>query len=97
MKESFFADNFSLFYLYLSCHCQIQIWTKNTNMALAHLKDEPWTTAIPDDEWNELKQGVPSKDEAFIKQFISGREALIQQEKNQRRGESPKTCLYFSC
>jgi len=75
-------------------------------MALAHLKDEPWTTAIPDDEWNELKQGVPSKDEAFIKQFLSGREALIQQEKNQRSGkcsdnffmylaliELPRSCL----
>jgi adenosine deaminase CECR1 len=57
-------------------------------MALAHLKNEPWTTAIPDEDWAELKQGVPSKDEAFIKQFLSGREALIQQEKNRRSGMS---------
>ena len=61
-------------------------------MALAHLKDEPWTTALPDDEWNEIKQGVPTKDEAFIKQFLSGREALIRQEKNQRSGESTSKC-----
>lgn len=55
-------------------------------MSLAHLKNEPWTTALPDEEWNELKQGVPSKDEAFIKQFMSGREQLIQEEHKQRSG-----------
>jgi hypothetical protein len=57
-------------------------------MALAHLKDEPWTTALPDEDWQEVKQGVPSKDEAFIKQYLSGREALIGQEKQQRSGKS---------
>lgn len=56
-------------------------------MALAYLKNEPWTTAMPDDEWEEVKQDVPAKDEAFIKQYIAGREALIDQEKKQRSGK----------
>lgn len=56
-------------------------------MALAHLKTEPWTTAMPDGEWAEVKQDVPEKDEAFIKQYLAGREALIDQEKKQRSGK----------
>ena len=56
-------------------------------MSLAHLKDEPWTTAMPDDEWEEVKQDVPAKDEAFINQYVAGREALIEQERKQRSGE----------
>lgn len=42
---------------------------------------------MPDDEWEEVAEGVPSKEEPFIKKYLSGREALIQQEKKQRSGE----------
>jgi hypothetical protein len=55
-------------------------------MALAHVKSLPWPTAMPDDEWEEVKQGVPAKDEPFINKYISGREALIEQEQKQRSG-----------
>jgi adenosine deaminase CECR1 len=42
---------------------------------------------MPDDEWAEVEQDIPAKDETVINQYLSGREALIAQEKNQRSGE----------
>lgn len=42
---------------------------------------------MPDDEWVEVEQGVPGKDEPFIQKYLSGREALIKEEKKQRSGK----------
>lgn len=44
---------------------------------------------MPDDEWEEVVQTVPSVDEPFIQKYLSGREALIAQEKKQRSGNTP--------
>jgi adenosine deaminase CECR1 len=41
---------------------------------------------MPEEDWQEVKQGIPAKDEPFINKFLSGREALIAQEKQQRSG-----------
>jgi adenosine deaminase CECR1 len=41
---------------------------------------------MPDDEWAEVEQDIPAKDDAFINKYLSGRDALIVQEKNQRSG-----------
>jgi adenosine deaminase CECR1 len=56
-------------------------------MALSHIKNLPWTTQMADNEWAEVEQGVPAKDEPFINKYLSGREALIDQEKKQRSGK----------
>ncbi len=45
--------------------------------------------SLPDDEWEELAQDLPAKDEPFIQKYIGGRDALIAQEKKQRSGRSP--------
>jgi hypothetical protein len=42
---------------------------------------------MPDDEWAEVLQGVPAKNEPFINKYLAGREALIVQEKKQRSGK----------
>lgn len=44
---------------------------------------------MPDDEWEEVAQTVPSVDEPFIQKYLSGRDALIAQEKKQRSGNAP--------
>lgn len=43
---------------------------------------------MPEDEWEEVAQTVPSVDEPFIQKYLSGREALIAQEKKQRSGNT---------
>ena len=55
-------------------------------MALAGIKNLPWPTHMPDDEWAEVAQGLPAKDEPFINKYLSGRQALIDQEQKQRSG-----------
>jgi adenosine deaminase CECR1 len=42
---------------------------------------------LPDDEWQDLSADIPAKEEPFIQKYISGREALIAQEKKQRSGQ----------
>jgi adenosine deaminase CECR1 len=42
---------------------------------------------MPEDEWAEVVQGIPAKDEPFIKKYLDGREALIAQEGKQRSGK----------
>jgi hypothetical protein len=42
---------------------------------------------MPDDEWAEVLEGIPAKDEPFINKYLDGREALIAQEKKQRSGK----------
>ena len=42
---------------------------------------------MPEEDWAEVVQGVPAKDETFIKQYLGGREALIAQEQKQRSGK----------
>lgn len=46
-------------------------------MALSNMSKE---------EWEELSQTIPSKDDAFIQKYMTGREALIAEEKKQRSG-----------
>lgn len=41
--------------------------------------------AAKDDDW-EKAEGVPSLSEPFIQKYLSGRDALVQQEKKQRSG-----------
>jgi len=43
---------------------------------------------MADDEWAEVSEGLPAKDEPFINKYLMGREALIAQEKKQRSGQS---------
>ena len=40
-----------------------------------------------DSEW-ERAEGVPSLTDPFIQKYLSGRDALVQQEKKQRSGPS---------
>lgn len=47
-------------------------------MALSNMSNE---------EWEEIAQTVPSKDEPFIQKYMTGREALIAEEKKQRSGK----------
>jgi adenosine deaminase CECR1 len=42
---------------------------------------------MPDDDWAAVSQGLPAKDEPFIKQYETGRAALIAQEIHQRSGK----------
>lgn len=42
--------------------------------------------AMSNEEWEEIAQTVPAKDDPFIQKYISGREALIAEEKKQRYG-----------
>ncbi len=53
---------------------------------MARVRDLAWPSRIPEEEWEEISQGIPAKDELFIKQYLNGREALILQEKKQRSG-----------
>jgi adenosine deaminase CECR1 len=38
-----------------------------------------------DDAWHQ-KEGVPRLEDEFIQKFLSGRDALVAQEKKQRSG-----------
>lgn len=54
--------------------------------------------AMSNEEWEELAQTIPSEDEPFIQKYISGRDALIAEEKKQRYGLSappppPRPCF----
>lgn len=44
-------------------------------------------TRIPEDEWEEIAEGIPAKTEPFLQKYLQGRDALIAQEKKQRSGE----------
>lgn len=52
----------------------------------SRLKNLAWPSQMPDDDWVDVSSGLPAKDEPFIKKYLSGREALIDQEKKQRSG-----------
>jgi hypothetical protein len=41
---------------------------------------------LSDDEWAELAQDLPSRDDPFLKKYLQGREALIADEHKQRSG-----------
>jgi adenosine deaminase CECR1 len=62
---------------------------------MSRVKDLAWPSGMPDDEWAEVVQGVPVKDEPFIKKYLDGRDALVAQEKKQRSGMQfvPSTVL----
>lgn len=46
-------------------------------MTLSHMSDA---------EWEEIARDIPSKGDAFIQKYMTGREALIAEEKKQRSG-----------
>jgi adenosine deaminase CECR1 len=54
---------------------------------MSRVKDLAWPSRMPDDEWAEVVQGIPTKDEPFVNKYRDGREALIAQEKKQRSGK----------
>jgi adenosine deaminase CECR1 len=54
----------------------------------ARIKNMAWPSTMPDGEWEEVATGIPSKSEPFIAKYVSGREAIISQEKKQRSGTS---------
>jgi adenosine deaminase CECR1 len=41
---------------------------------------------MPEEDWAEVSQGLPAKDEPFIRKYEDGRAALIAQESHQRSG-----------
>lgn len=42
--------------------------------------------AMSNEEWEEIAQTIPAQDDPFIQKYLSGREALIAEEKKQRSG-----------
>ncbi len=54
---------------------------------MSRVKDLAWPSQMPEDEWAEVVQGIPAKDEPFLKKYLDGREALIAQEKKRRSGK----------
>lgn len=54
---------------------------------MPRVKDMAWPSGMPDDEWAEVEEGLPAKNEPFLQKYVSGREALIEQEKKQRSGK----------
>jgi adenosine deaminase CECR1 len=70
-------------------------------MSKNRMKDLPWPSELPDEEWAELAEGLPAKDEPFINKYLDGREALLEQEKKLRSGTCrdpsaprPPKCVY---
>ncbi|PQE19149.1 adenosine deaminase family protein [Rutstroemia sp. NJR-2017a BBW] len=55
-------------------------------MSKNRMKNLPWPSQLPDEEWAELAEGLPAKDEPFINKYLDGREALLDQEKKLRSG-----------
>ncbi|OWO97467.1 hypothetical protein B2J93_5280 [Marssonina coronariae] len=51
---------------------------------MSRVRDMTWPSRMPEEEWEEVAEGIPAKDEPFIKQYLSGQQALIAQEKKQR-------------
>lgn len=45
--------------------------------AIANLNDEEW----------EQTEGIPNLKDPFIQKYLSGRDALVQEEKRQRSGQ----------
>jgi adenosine deaminase CECR1 len=45
--------------------------------------------AVSGEDW-EKAEGVPSLSDPFIQKYLSGRDALVEQEKKQRSGSSPR-------
>ena len=53
---------------------------------MARVRDLEWPSRIPEEDWKEIEQEIPSKEEPFIKKYLDGQAALISQEKKQRSG-----------
>lgn len=53
---------------------------------MARVRDLEWPSRMPEEDWAEVSQGLPAKDEPFITQYENGRAALIAQEAHQRSG-----------
>ncbi|PQE23595.1 adenosine deaminase family protein [Rutstroemia sp. NJR-2017a BVV2] len=62
-------------------------------MSKNRMKNLPWPSQLPDEEWAELSEGLPAKDEPFINKYLDGREALLDQEKKLRSDHAFKSSL----
>ncbi|KAG9241950.1 hypothetical protein BJ878DRAFT_196801 [Calycina marina] len=60
---------------------------------MAQVKELPWPTAMPDEDWAEVSQDIPSVDEPLIKKYLKGQASLIEQEKKQRSDHAFRTAL----
>lgn len=49
--------------------------------------------AMPNDVWEEISQDIPSMQDPFLKQYMAGRENLINQEKTKRADASFRSSL----
>lgn len=55
---------------------------KVENLDIEDDYEDDWNS---DDEWHET-EGVPRLEDPFIQQYLTGRDALVAQEKKQRSG-----------
>lgn len=49
--------------------------------------------ALSNEDWEDISQEIPSRDEPFIQKFLSGRDSLIKQEKTTRSDASFRASL----
>jgi hypothetical protein len=71
LPSPFFSSRHLVFYFYLDCRNRL------TKMVPDSAEDiEAWAQA----------EGVPSLTDPFIQKYLSGRDALVEQEKKQRSG-----------
>lgn len=42
--------------------------------------------AMSNEDWEEISQTIPDSNDPFIQKYMSGREALMAEEKKQRAG-----------
>jgi hypothetical protein len=49
--------------------------------------------ALTNEDWEEVQLQIPKRDDPVIQKYMTGREALISEEKKQRSGQS--ACLIY--
>jgi hypothetical protein len=47
-----------------------------------------YAKTFTEDEWAEVSKEIPQEDDAFLRKYVEGREALISQENQRRSGTS---------
>jgi len=58
----------------------------STAPTMSRVKHLEWPSRMPEEEWEEVSQGIPGKEEPFIQKYYDGQAQLIEQEKKQRSG-----------
>ncbi|KAI1001228.1 hypothetical protein K3495_g6970 [Podosphaera aphanis] len=59
----------------------------------SRIKDMPWPSGLPDEDWLQIQQELPKADDPIIHQFLTGREALISEEKQRRSDQNFRQSL----